>query len=214
MDQKLGDCAERFREQVRRDNARARWKQKLKGSALQLLGWVLLFAGIFGGGGIFAVGALVFPQVPVGWFALGAFAVGGPLAAYGIRLQVRGRGVETGAPEATERKHLADTRFAALAIGFVLLLACLAALPLFAAGVGFPFPNRGFVVAWYVGWFVTFLVFDKWTTRPLWRALTSRARARWDVTADPTERTVTGAPAPRRADDGTVRVDRTTSETP
>jgi len=188
-------------------------KQKLKGYGLQLLGWALLFGGVFGGGAIFAA-AGVFPQVPVGWFVFGAVAVGGPVAAYGVRLQVRGRGLETGAPEAVEKKHLADTRFAALAIGFVLLLACGAALPLFAAGIGFPFPNRGFMVAWYVGWFVTFLVFDKWTTRPLWRALGRRVRARWDVTADPTEHTVTGAPAPRRDADGTVRVTRTTNETP
>lgn len=183
-------------------------KQKLKGYGLQLLGWALLFAGIFGGGAVFAFGALAFPQVEVGWFIFGAFAVGGPVAAYGVRLQVRGRGLETGAPEATEKKHLADTRLAALAIGFVLLLACVAVLPLFAAGLGFPFPNRGLVVGWYVGWFVTFLVFDKWTTRPLWRAVMRRARARWDVTDDETETSVTGAPAPRRAADGTVRVGR------
>lgn len=188
-------------------------KHKLKGYGLQALGWALMFAGIFGGGGIFALGALAFPQVAVGWFALGAFALGGPLAAYGVRLQVRGRGLETGAPEAEERKHRADTRYAALAIGFVLLLACLAVLPMFAAALGLPRPNAQFVVAWYVGWFVAFLVCEKWTTRPLWRAMMRRARKKWELPEE-TEHSVTGAAAPRREPDGIVRVTRTTSENP
>lgn len=182
-------------------------KHKLKGYGLQLLGWALLFAGIFGGGAVFAA-AGAFPQVPMGWFIFGGIAVGAPVAAYGVRLQVRGRGLETGAPDASEEKHRTDTVFAALAIGFVLLLATVAVLPLLGAAVGLPFPNPRFVVGWYVGWFVVFLVCEKWTTRPLWRALMRRARARWNLPVDETEHRVTGAPAPRRADDGTVRVER------
>lgn len=185
-------------------------KQKLKGYGLQLLGWALLF----GGGAVFAVGAVAFPQVPVGWFVLGAVCVGAPVAAYGVRLQVRGRGVETGAPDAAQEKHRTDTVHAALAIGFVLLLSCVAVVPLFGAAVGLPFPNRAVVVGWYVGWFVVFLVCEKWTTRPLWRALMRRARDKWNLPADETEHSVTGAPAPRRTEDGTVRVERSTSETP
>jgi|GEM_PF-6321139 len=188
-------------------------KQKLKGYGLQLLGWALSFAGIFGGGAVFAVGAVAFPQVPVGWFVLGAVCVGAPVAASGVRLQVRGRGLETGDAEAAQEKHRTDTTFAALAIGFSLLLACVAVLPMFGPAVGLPRPNARFVVAWYVGWFVVFLVCEKWTTRPLWRAIMRRARARWNLPADETEHTVTGAPAPRRTDDGTVRVNHTTNET-
>jgi hypothetical protein len=192
----------------------AHMKQKLKGYGLQLLGWALLFVGIFGGGAVFAAAGL-FPQVPVGWFVLGAMAVGAPVAAYGVRLQVRGRGLETGAPEAAQEKHRTDTVHAALAIGFRLLLAVVAVLPAFAPALGLPRPNARFVVAWYLGWFVAFKVFGKWTTRPLWRAIMRRASARWNLPPDETEHSVTGAPAPRRAADGTVRVTRgTRSETP
>lgn len=188
--------------------------QKLKGRALQLFGWGLLIGGVAAGGAAFAAAA-AFPQVPMGWFVLGAFALGGPLAAYGIRLQVRGRGVETGQPEATEKEHRDGTVLLGLSLGFSAALGLPLVLPVLGAAVGLPFPNPLFMTAWCAAWFVALFVCEKWTTRPLWRALERRARARWGVTTGATETSVTGAPAPRRAPDGTVRVERApTSEAP
>lgn len=188
--------------------------QKLKGYALQLAGWALLFAGVVAGGAAFAA-ATAFPQVPLGWFVLGAVLAGAPLMAYGAGLIVRGRGLETGDPGAARKEHRDGTVLLGLSLGFSAALGLLLALPVLGAAVGLPFPNPRFMTAWCAAWFVALFVCEKWTTRPLWRALERRARARWDVTTGATETSVTGAPAPRRAPDGTVRVERApTSEAP
>jgi hypothetical protein len=152
---------------------------KLTGHALQLAGHGLVFLGLgVAAAAMFASGN--HPAVPTWAFVAAGVGLGAPLMIAGGRIDSRGRGLVLGqSRELAAREYRQSTVLLALYLGFLWLLGSLCAVPVFFIAAGWVQPDGVFVKLWLAAWVLIFCAGRDWTSRPLWRAIERRARARW-----------------------------------
>lgn len=151
------------------------------GHALQLAGTGLVFLGL-----AVVVAALVvagrYPTVPLGAFVAGALAAGAPLMIAGGRLNGRGRGLVLGrSPDEAAREYRDSTTLLAFYLLFLWTLGAIVAAPVFARATGLIHPTDTFTRVWITSWMLALCAARPWVTRPLWRAIERRVRARREV---------------------------------
>lgn len=149
-------------------------RSQLTGHALQLAGYALTFLGL--GSTVAAMHlATNYPTVPFWVFALASVAFGAPLMIAGGRINSRGKGRLMGwSPAETDREYQREMIWMAARIGFALLIASLALIPLVVRASGMAHPSSTFFSVWMTGWVLVFCAGRQWTTRPLWEAIARR----------------------------------------
>lgn len=163
---------ERSRAQPRIERCAIR--SKLPGHALQLADYALTLLGL--GATVAAMYlAANYPTVPFWAFVLASVAFGAPLMIAGGRINSRGKGQLMGwPPDETDSEYRRETIWMAAHIGFVLLIASLALLPLIARASGRAHPSGTFFSTWMASWVLVLCAEREWTTRPLCKAIARR----------------------------------------